>query len=229
MKALIVIRLIMGGCPVELGFVPFGETYNWVLTRESVKHELRLDFRASLSIFLMTPKIWAITTAAFLNEPHPLGNYLPGGYAKRAYQMFLTWFGFPKNDEELKSFQPTAWQTRLLNDHTHAPEEVTHLCGFCGIFCPSDICSSDEEDVEELCICGRKPEKCKCKKCKICKLKPAFCECVICEDCKRCRCDADSAHREVHSKAKYTCKCEYCDDCGEKKCCCSDSSDSVLY
>lgn len=229
MKELIVISLGIAGRVVHLKFVPFGANYNWQLSSGDSNHELRLDFRTTLSLLLMSPSIWQIATKAFLYEPHPLGNYLPSSYQKRSYQMFLVWFGFPKTAEELKSFKPTDWQTRLLNDHTHAPEEVTHVCGFCGIYCPADVCSSDEEESEELCICGKKPKKCKCKKCKICKQLPTQCECVICGDCKKCRCDKESPHRELHAKDSYSCKCEYCDDCGEKECCCSESSDSVLY
>ncbi len=230
MEDLLIINLVMSGKVIQLRFNPFAKDYNWLLKCDSSEHKLNLEFQVSLSLLLMSPLIWEKATLAFLNEPYPLGNRLNSCREKRAYQMFLTWFGFPKSAEELKNFVPNTWQKLLLEDHTHLPEQGSKICTVCGIFCPSAVCSSDdEEEQEDLCLCGMKVEKCKCKKCKICKLKELDCKCLICLDCGKCTCTPKSAHRKQHQKPGMECVCKYCDGCGEKKCICSDSSDSVLY
>lgn len=214
---------------LKLCFAPFeSDKYNWILDSNGLEHHLKLSFETSLSLFLMTPQTWEITTLALLNE-YVLGNYLPTGVSKRAAQIYLTWFHLPRDEQSLKAFQPSTWQSELMSNHEHQAEKETHLCVLCGIYCTPEHCSSDDEEKEERCLCGRKPSKCKCDKCAVCGNTETVCECIICEECKLCRCDLESLHQDVHLNENCSCNCEKCTTCGKTDCDCEDSSESVLF
>lgn len=218
------------GGTLELLFFPFKSLkYNWIARYSGHKIKLKLDFIPSLMMLLITPSVWARAVLTLNVEPYVLGRHRAIRPCRPAEQMYLTWFGFPKDKEGLEAFQPGPLETLLMTDHEHQPERVTNLCVDCGIYCAPDYCSSDEEEKDERCLCGKRLKRCKCKKCTICGLTELACECQICAECGKCRCDKLDLHREQHLSEESACVCDICEECGKTACFCDESSESNLF